>query len=249
MLRPTCLLLLPLLAAACAMPTFVARKSLDMTVPVDNLRRLQCESHNGSITVTAEDGRKDVDLHAEFSVRGYTQAEADANLQRMELVKEAGAGSLHVYGQCPEGFGQLSPTFTFALKVPKQVAVVLASHNGNLTVHGVEGAAQLETHNGNVDAAVVGERIDATSHNGDLLLHVASHEHLDGDLVTHNGDIQLALDGGANTTLNASTHNGRVTGPASLREARVSRTELSGKLGTGAGSLRIVSHNGNIDVR
>ncbi|HEX6813393.1 MAG TPA: hypothetical protein VF384_17375, partial [Planctomycetota bacterium] len=121
------------LLAACTYPKYVARKIVDCTIPTTYTANLLCQTHNGNITVAGESNTTQVEVHAELSVRGYTQEEADANLLLLEVGREQQDGTLHLFVKYPwEELSNRSPSGTFTLKVPQDLGLALESHNGDL---------------------------------------------------------------------------------------------------------------------
>jgi hypothetical protein len=244
---------LPLLAAACAYPRYTASRVVERTLPAAGLERLDCESHNGGIAVTGDPAATEVRLRAELSVRGHTQAEADANLQLLDVVHELAGGTLRVRGTFPEAeLANRSPGFRFTMTVPRATALQLRSHNGDLRAEGVAGPVVLATHNGDVTAAVHAPTVDVRTHNGDVDVQLDGGGPLDGEVQSHNGDVRIELGSGIRTTLHATTHNGRVTAPASVEGTATVATKRSfeGRVGgEGGGRLTVTAYNGDVVVR
>jgi hypothetical protein len=248
-MRPT-LLLLPVLATACVFPNYRASKVVDLTLPAADVTMLDCSSHNGAITVTGDPGAKDIAVHAELSVRGTSQAEADANLHLLAIGQERDGTTLRLFGKYPSAeLMNRSPAFKFTLKVPQRLALKLVSHNGDITANEVEGAMAIETHNGDIGGSLHTNHLAATTHNGDISLRLAGAGSLDGSVASHNGDIDLAFASGIGTRLEASTHNGKVTPPAMLQDAVVGKRRLQCNIGDGKGKLVVDTHNGDVVVR
>jgi DUF4097 and DUF4098 domain-containing protein YvlB len=242
--------LVSVLAAGCVFPAYKASKVVELTLPVEKLQELACESHNGAITVTGDAAATDISLRAELSVRGYTQSEANSNLELLEVGREENGGTLRIFGKYPSGtLDNLSPGFTFTLKVPQRFAVRLVSHNGDITANDIDGAATIETHNGDIGGALRGRRVSATTHNGNVGLRLSCEGALDGEARSHNGDIDLAIAESAGTRLEATTQNGRITPPAKLADATIGKSSLACRLGDGKGRFVIDTHNGNVVIR
>lgn len=244
------LLLVPVLASACVFPNYQATKVVEFTIPASSLQKLDCQSHNGDITVTGDPAATEIAMRAELSVRGHSQAEADANLHLLEIGREETLGTLRLWGKYPEGeLINRSPSFRFTMKVPQRLALQLVSHNGDIDATGMQGAAALETHNGDIDGSLRTNHVVATTHNGDIDLRLSGEGALDGEVRSHNGDIELALAEGFGARLEASTHNGRVTPPVRVMDASISKRSLVGSIGDGKGRLVVESHNGNVVFR
>jgi hypothetical protein len=243
-----------LLLAGCTYPGFVSSRVIELTIPATNLTTIDCSSHNGAIVVHGDAAATDVALRAELSVRGYTQEEADKNLQLLSLGKDFADGKLKIYGQYDQyRLGNMSPCFAFTLKVPQQVALTLESHNGDIRADGTRGAVAFESHNGDIVATATTSQLDAETHNGLVRIDVASdeaqHGKLDGKITSHNGDVVVGLAEGIGTSLTASTHNGEITPPRQLQDAVVKKRSLRCRIGDGSGNLQISTHNGDVLIR
>jgi hypothetical protein len=243
-------LLLPVLfAGACTQPGFVAKKAVDLTIPAKDVTSLSCTSHNGSITVAGDAAATEIALHAELSVRGYTQAEADANLQQMSVGQEVDKGALKIYGKYDQtALLSMSPSFDFRMKTPRQLALALESHNGGIHADGTQGAVSLVSHNGEIVAKVTTATVKAETHNGSVQVDLANQGRLDGEITSHNGSVEVTLAEGIGTAIEASTHNGEITATR-LQDAATSRQSVRGRVGDGSGRLSITTHNGDVTIR
>jgi len=249
-----------LLFAGCAYPTFVSSKVIELSIPAADLTTVSCVSHNGNVTVTGDPQATEVALRAELSVRGYSQSEADANLLLLSLGKDRDNGTLKIYGKYDAlQLRSVSPSFTFTLKVPQQVAVILTSHNGDIRANGTRGTVALESHNGDIVADAATCQVRAETHNGEVRIDLATDPanpgKLDGEITSHNGNIVVSLAEGISTSLHASTHNGEITAASplssgrQLQDATKKPRSLRGRLGDGTGSLTITTHNGDVRLR
>jgi DUF4097 and DUF4098 domain-containing protein YvlB len=235
-----------LLTTGCVLPTYKASRVIELTIPAAALDCIDCESHNGDITVTGDAAATDVTVRAELSVRGFSQEEADANLHLLEVARDEVGGTLRLRGRFPAAeLANRGPTFTFALRVPPRLRLELATHNGDLTANDMAASAKLTTHNGDIGAVLTTNHVFASTHNGDVRLRLHGDGALDGEVRSHNGDLELTLADGLGARVEASTHNGRVRAPRA-RDASSGKRWLRGKLGNGAGELRVQSHNGDV---
>jgi DUF4097 and DUF4098 domain-containing protein YvlB len=242
--------LLFLFAAACSFPRHTASKVVEFTVPATALQRLECETHNGGITITGSPTADAVSVRAEMSVRGYSQEEADSNLHLLEVGSETTDGKLRLFGKYPRNeLSNRSPSFAFTLTIPSRLAVELESHNGDLRVTDLAGALKSTTHNGDIQLKGQSPKVALETHNGSVIADFAGTGSLDGDVVTHNGNVVLGFPGDVDATVAASTHNGSLTGGTRLADAKVTRRQLNGRVGAGTGKLTVTTHNGDVTVR
>lgn len=248
-------LLLPLvsiaaLTSACSYPGFQAKKTVEFTLPAASVSRLLCTSHNGNIVIDGDPAATAVNLKAEMSVRGYTQEEANANLNLLEVGQEQADGQLKLWGKYPPGsLNDVSPSFAFTLTVPARMQLQLQSHNGDLIARGTEGPIQLETHNGSIEAKVTTAKVEVETHNGAVALDLAGSGPLDGTITSHNGGIRVGIGSDRGATIEAATHNGSIKAGEGIVTASVSRNRLRGKIGDGSGKLVITTHNGSVAIR
>lgn len=247
-MRHTALILL--FATACSFPRHTASKVVEFSVPASALQSVACETHNGGVTLTGSPTADTVSVRAELSVRGYTQEEADTNLHLLEVGTETADGQLRLFGKFPrEQLSNRSPSFAFRLTVPARMAVTLDSHNGDLHVTDLAGAVKSTTHNGDIHLKGQCAKVALETHNGNVVADLDGKGSLDGDVVTHNGNVVLALAGAVDATVTASTHNGSLAAGSRLTEAKVSRRQLTGKVGAGTGKLTVTTHNGDVTFR
>lgn len=239
-----------LLAFGCTFPIYKAERTLEFTLPAEGLRQLHCETHNGNIQVAGTAGATQLTLRADLSVRGGTQAEADANLALLDVVRERVGDTLRIRGDYPAAeLRNRSPGFRFTLTVPADLAVHLTSHNGNVTARGIRGSTAIATHNGNITGDVTTNHIVATTHNGNVELALSGDGPLDGDVHTHNGNVEIAIDQRLDSQLVAATRNGRVTPPGRVQDATLDRRRMSCRFGDGSGKLAVETYNGNVVIR
>lgn len=246
------LLLLPLLAAACSSPSFVASKTLALEVPLADAVRLECRTHNGDITVTTGEATDTVLVRAELQVRGHTQEEADGNLHQMSLRHQNVDGTLRLIRDLPSTqLSGFSPSYTFVLTVPRELALDLQTHNGDVATSGTRGALRIRSHNGDIATQVTSDQIELNTHNGDIQLAIVGARHLDSRIESHNGDIRVVVPEGASGWLDAHTHNGRISLPDGVREASISRRSARGRVGPedAGGQVYAKTHNGNVEIR
>ena len=245
-------LLLPLFAAACSYPSFVASKTLKLEVPVEDAARLECRTHNGDITVTTGEATDKVLVRAELKVRGHTQEEADGNLHQMSLRHQNVEGTLRLIRDLPSSqLRGFSPSYTFTLMVPSDFALDLQTHNGDVATSGTRGALKAHSHNGDIKSQVASDEVELDTHNGDIQLAIVGINRIDSRIVTHNGDVQVFVPEDASGWVDAHTHNGRIRLPDGVREASINRRSARGRFGPedAEGQVYVKTHNGNVEIR
>jgi hypothetical protein len=229
--------------------------------------KLVAVTHNGRIVVAAKDGSETIIVDAKKRAGGWTEAQAAECMEALEIITEK-AGRVQKLGwklDRPKP-NNWSVEVAFEVTVPPRLAVSAKSHNGRIEVTGVRGDCELETHNGGVTARTESKELLAETHNGaikaaspasrvSLVTHngpVEADLNAEGDLAgtvrTHNGRIALQLGERAATNLKCSTYNGSIRCSRDLKEATVTRSYVTGKIGESAAALELKTHNGSITV-
>lgn len=265
------LTLLPL-AAACSMPMHKAMRTYELTLPAEGLQRLACDTRNGGITIVGDAAATTVSVRADLSVRGRTQAEAEANLKVLDVQKEVSTDAITLKGVFPaSGLGQSQPEIAFTIRMPARLRAAATTHNGDVRLDGSDGGAALTTHNGDVVVAGGGAEVQATTHNGDvrwqgagrrveLVTHngnvraeFAAAGEVQSTLTSHNGDVDVAFPGAVDAAFAAETSNGGIRlaakGMTDVVTSRGGRSATA-RLGKGgAGQVKAATHNGDVTVR
>jgi hypothetical protein len=148
-----------------------------------------------------------------------------------ELVARSGNGRVRVSGTAGE--------------------VEATSGNGEVTVENVRGPVTANSGNGDVSVSTVMGPVSARSGNGDLIVRM-SELRMDSDMefTTGNGRIEVTVPNGFNADVDASTGNGGIRTDFPIQvSGRISKTRLRGTIGNGGRRLRLVSGNGEIEIR
>jgi hypothetical protein len=234
----------------CTMPTFVAKRTDNLDLPVAGVTGLVCTSHNGNIVLAGAATQPAIRVRAELSVRGHSQQEADDNLRLMEVGHEVKDGVLHLAGKYPKGsLNNVSPSFAFHVELPSEFTATLTTHNGNIQISGLDGRQKLLTHNGGITTRTPADRIDCETHNGRIALALASNGSVAGRIESHNGGVEIELGSAVTATLAAETHNGSITVPETAKILERKNNRLRCEIGDGRGNLTITTHNGSIRIK
>lgn len=260
------------LAAACSLPMHKATRTFELTLPAEGLQRLACGTRNGDITIVGDAAATTLSVRANLSVRGHTQAEAEANLKLLDVQKEVGTDAVTLTGVFPAtGLGRCQPEIDFTIRVPARLRVAATTHNGDVRIDGSDGGAVVTTQNGDVDVNGGGAEVQATTHNGDVGWQGAGRQIVltthNGDvraafaaagdvqstLTTHNGDVDVAFQGAVDAAFAAETSNGGIRlaakGMTDVVTSRGGRSATA-RLGKGgAGQVKAVTHNGDVTAK
>ena len=148
-----------------------------------------------------------------------------------ELIARSGNGRVRVAGTAGE--------------------VDAASGNGEVTVDNVRGPVRANSGNGDVRVSTVQGPVSATSGNGDLLVRMTElRAASDMEFTTGNGRIEVTVPAEFNADIDASTGNGGILTDFPIQvSGRISKTRLRGTIGQGGRRLRLVTGNGEIQIR
>ena len=206
-----------------------ATREFTMTAPWADYERVIVHSRNGGVDLVVADV-PGIEIDGKLHVRGLTQAEAEANLDRLEVLAEAdplSAATFRVELKVPVDLKQKSSGASFRIKVPKACAAEIDTSNGSIHVERLAGTIVLGTSNGAVHAADIDGNLDIDTTNGRVQLDdirgdadadtsngAVTIEKITGkcDVRTSNGSIAIA---DARGNIRADTSNGGIRVDAS----------------------------------
>ncbi len=250
-MRPTLAFAPFLFVAACTFPQHLAEGVQDFTLGSSGLAGVDCQAHNGDITVVGLADASELRVRVRCSVRGHSEEEARANLQRLSVRRDTVDGWFTLAGIAPDDLGwSMSPSFDFTIEMPAGLAARLRSHNGAIDVRDHRGQVAAETHNGRIDLRAVCADVRLTTHNGDVQAEIGGEGPFGGRIESHNGEIVLRLAPGRSVAVDAATHNGDVElGGEGWRVQSHDDEAVRAERGPQPGRLVIRSHNGDVTVR
>jgi hypothetical protein len=157
--------------------------------------------------------------------------DVSANGAYAELIAHSGNGRVRVSGAAGE--------------------VEVASGNGEVTIENVRGPVSASTGNGDVSVTTAQGPVSANSGNGDLRVRMSELKTTaDMDFTTGNGRIEVTIPDGFSAEIDASTGNGSIQTDFPIQvSGRISKTRLRGTIGQGGKRLRLITGNGEIELR
>lgn len=259
------LTLLLAVCASCETYDYEAERSASLDMPIAGVERLEAKTHNGSFTYRGAAPAQAFQITARLKAYGRTQAEADANLELLRVACDTTAGVMSL-GADFRGEEGTPTSISFEIDGPASLGLDIETHNGAVAADGVQGAINLVTHNGSIKLEDVAGSVDAETHNGGVRLtgplssvRVLTHNGeitlensattVTGHLETHNGGIDVTLDPAASVAIEASTHNGSISVPAEANVRDRGEHRVEAVMGSGAGRLEAVTHNGRVAFR
>lgn len=267
------------LAALVCLTTFVAgcginmrakfQRTVRLSAPVSPGSTFTAQTHNGSITANGADVT-DCNIVATITARAATEEEARELAEQVEISLEPSGDTLTAKIKKPTSLFNKSVGVSLDVTVPHRTnldlethngAVEIAditgdvralTHNGKVTTVRVAGSTVLETHNGSISVMSTSGDAKLKTHNGSVKAFYAESAPSAGDIsiITHNGSIELQTPPDLSARIEAVTNNGSINTDLPITvTGKLSRSKLTGTIGTGDGKLHLETHNGSIRIK
>jgi len=269
--RPTYrfgIVLLASIASGCSIPAVWIEETQTLTVAADKIKSVAVETHNGDIQIDAKPEALTITAVITARYAGWTKKSAEACRDATVIVSATDEAGRHLFRAHQPGRRRAGwqADISYRVTVPARLAADLSSHNGDITVAGLEGPCEVSTHNGDVSltarsaslhvdsfngdihATAPAEDVRIESHNGDIHMDAAGAKHVGGTINSFNGDITAKLSESASTILSCRTFNGSVHSTLPWNVTEMNREGMTGKLNDGEGRLELESHNGDISL-
>lgn len=244
-------------------------RAIQLSAPLAAGSTLAADTHNGSINVDGADVAE-CNLVATIVARARTEEDAKELADKTAVRLEPTGAKLVTKTDKPRLKSNQSLTVSFDVQVPDRCNLELTSHNGAIEIAGITGTVIGKTYNGKVVASQVTGRINLHTHNGgvtcsqisgdtqlktynggvDVAYSETASPVCSVSVTTYNGNIALTAPPDFSATVEVSTHNGSIqTDLPITTTGQVSKRKLTGKIGTGQGSLHLETYNGSVRIR
>jgi hypothetical protein len=242
-------LLAPLALGACYFPAgpLTAHDTVEETRALDPNGRFELENVNGRINLTT--GSEN-----EVRIEARRSAVSDEALERIRIDIDGGGDAVRVKTRYPRQkgwfMGGTPGKVDYDVTVPEGARVQIKTVNGPVNVEGIAGDLRVESVNGGLELDDLGGEVHAETVNGGI--HVSFDRTPSGGhhrFETVNGGIEVALPEDTAGRLEASTVNGSIDCDLPLDVETKKKRRLTGRLGPGAGTFRLETVNGGIDVQ
>jgi len=268
------MLCLPMLLAGCCINigcVMLGRyeRTVQLSAPLPPGSTFAAKTHNGPITIRGADVTE-CSLTATIVTRAGTDEEAEELSDQVKVTLVPSGNRLTAKIDKPTRLINKSVSVSLDVAVPNRTNLELVTHNGavqitditgdsNATTHNgkvtaenVSGTTVLRTHNGSVNCREISGGADLHTHNGgvEVVYSETAPSVCDVSVETHNGGIGFTAPPGFSARVDASTHNGSVHTDLPITvTGKVSKSKLTGTIGTGEGKLHLETHNGSIKIR
>ena len=199
---------------------------------------------NGGITIK---GANRNDILVRSKVQTYQDDLADSRRMASEILVERAGGRVRATGPTVEKHGW---GVSYEIFVPEKTDLLLHTHNGGISIAGVQGHIQFEAVNGGVSLKRLAGSVEGHTTNGGLHLELDS-DHWNGDrcdVSTTNGGVTIRIPASYSAHLETGTVNGGVSIDFPVTVQGQLNRHLAVDLGSGGSLVRAVTTNGGVRV-
>jgi hypothetical protein len=239
----------------------------EFDLPAKDVDHLAVTTLNGAIEVHA--GAVDtVHVVAHKRAGGDSDEDARQAMGELSVVRTCESSTLTLRSEwIHKSSDAWQASVAFDVTVPARCSARLVSHNGAVTVRGLEGDVTAESSNGALDLETPARQVAASTSNGRIqyrggaeqlkletsngAVHAAlSASAVTGSIVTSNGAVVVERSGAPCGTVEGRTSNGHVTVRAPGATSTVERGRFKVEYAQpDAAKLRVETSNGAVEVR
>jgi DUF4097 and DUF4098 domain-containing protein YvlB len=200
---------------------------------------------NGGVAVK---GSNRSDILVRSKIQSYGADQAESRRMAGEIRVETSGGRIHAVGPSMEG--RHGWGVSFEILVPQRTDLELRTHNGGISINGVQGHISFEAVNGGVHLEQLAGSVQGHTTNGGVDLKLAQ-DHWEGDkcdVSTTNGGVTIQVPANYSAHLETGTVNGgvRVGFPVTM-QGEINR-QIAVDLGSGGKLVRATTTNGGVSV-
>jgi DUF4097 and DUF4098 domain-containing protein YvlB len=200
---------------------------------------------NGGVSVHGWD-RAEIRVLAKIQTSAEEMADAKTLASRLTI--DATDGRLRADG--PSMGRRTSWSVSYEIWVPKQTNLTIATHNGGISVDGLDGRLDLGAMNGGITLRSVAGDVRGETTNGPLNVDLDGEQWRGAglELRTTNGPVNLSIPQGYSARLETGTTNGgmRIDFPITIQGSIGRR--ISTQLGSGGPTVRAITTNGPVTI-
>ncbi len=229
---------------------FTASDSFHFDVSANGLWGFYLEGTNGDVSVVGVQNTSTVVVQGRRRVNSFSRPDAHRRLDDIAVDIYEEDGELIIRTLQPADDRDHEYIVHYEILVPEWFLASVYNVNGLVTVDRMAGGVVVVNSNGPLELFdVLGSAI-ADNINGDIIADISILRDEFIDLRTVNGNILLDIPFETSAWLEASLTNGEIiVQNLTLRDQEVANGFLSGRLGSGAGEIDLLTTNGNIRIR
>ena len=190
---------------------------------------------------------------SEILVRALIQASADSRAEAQALAKDIKvlADGDRVRADGPSSRRYANWSVSYEVWVPRKTNLDADTHNGGISVEGVESKMDLRAVNGGISLREVGGDVRAETTNGGVSAQLSGTKWIGPglDLQTTNGGVGLEIPKGYNADLETGTVNGGMNIDFPITVQGFIGRRINTKLGSGGPRVRATTTNGGVRIR
>ncbi len=247
---------------------YSAEEDFSYTIDVTSQTRFLLQGINGTVELEGDPDATTVEVWGTRRVKSESVADARQHLEELLVLVATTADRVTVRTDQPEDSHGRSYIVNYHVIVPEDINVRVvhvngeieilsltgdldvASTNGEARIDSVYGDTVVNLTNGNLRLWEMFGDVEADLSNGNVTARVTMSGSADCDIAVTNGQIDLTVPFDTSAQFSAAVTNGSINLGAGFTLANIqsSPTSLSGRLGTGLGTIRLRTTNGTIDV-
>jgi DUF4097 and DUF4098 domain-containing protein YvlB len=211
------------------------------------VRRLSVDGRlNGGIAVRAWE-RNEVLVRAKIQ----TWAETDAEARRLASAIRIRTSDGEIAAEDGDSRGRSGWSVSYDVYVPRRSDLDLRTHNGGISVVGVQGRIDLEALNGGVTVRGAQGDVRGSTTNGGVTLELDGDRWIGQgvDLETTNGGVTIIVPDRYSARLETGTVNGGMLVDFPITVQGVVGRRLATTLGSGGQLIRVRTTNGGVTLR
>jgi len=210
------------------------KKEVQVLVPHQPGKGLEIETTSGGIDIVQAEPVDGV-LPTDVTIKALFLSKAESNLEHAKIIaKRDSDGTLRITDEWPQRKDRATYSndqCRYIVSIPDVSAVKAVSTNGQITLEGLSGTAELKTSNGQVVVQNFDGAVSARTDNGQVVIDNCRS----ADLRTQNGQLSLRLGERTTGNVSAATSNGQVE--VKVAPAFAGTIDVSTKNGTISNTL------------
>jgi len=232
-----------------ASPRFTAEESFSLGSDVTTQTAFRLEGINGEIEVTGSDTATQVTATGFRRITADTQQEADDALPDLQVEMTSTTEEVLLKTLQPKNSAGKNYEVEYVIVLPQNLAITLLNANGSITVDGANAGLIISIANGSITTRNILDDATLAVANGRIDAQVTL---LSGSVVragTSNGNLRLEVPTQTSAEVTAAVGNGEITTTGLVfTDLITGGSSLSGRLGSGDGTIDLSTGNGSIDL-
>ncbi len=154
-----------------SIPRVKIEEQVTLTLPAEGARSLDVQTHNGNVEIAANGEIDEFVVVVKKQARARSMERAAECMEAIELITDSTGGRQRLAWKWNTArASDWSASVSFDVEAPARLSSAVKTHNGRITVTGMEGDCHLITHNGRVNAETSGRKVEVETHNGSITL-------------------------------------------------------------------------------